>query len=232
MIDYKYMYLIGSLFLLIIWGFIFLKRKDLRKELIFISSIWGILALLIDPIYYLDWWHAETIIKTNIRIESFLCAFASAGIGAVIYSYIFKKRTKIKKSSEKKENQKNWKFFYFMLLFLILFFGSFFILDLNSVYSTIISSIIMILILWVKRTDLIINSLVSGIIFATIALLPYFLIELVSPGWVQASWKMENLSGIMIINTPLEDTIWWFLWGLLLGPSYEYWKEAKEIKLK
>ena len=56
--------------------------------------------------------------------------------------------------------------------------------------------------------------------------------ELITPGVLAHLWYLNNLSGIIILGQPLEDLIWWFFAGAFIGPLYEYWQEAKLIRVR
>lgn len=102
----------------------------------------------------------------------------------------------------------------------------------HSFYAALISVLIPLLIVWFKRRDLILNSILSGIFLVVISLPAYVIPELITPGWISSAWYLENLSGITILKVPLEDLIWFFLAGLFIGPLYEYWQEGKLINKK
>ncbi|MBU4257645.1 hypothetical protein KKC04_04530 [Patescibacteria group bacterium] len=230
--NYQFSYLIGDLTILIIWFVLFFWRKDTRKEMLSISLIFGLAGLIVEFIYTIDWWHPLTITNTLIGIEDFIFGFAVGGVASIIYLQVFKKRLKIKKADKKTEDKKNINFLIIISTLLALFLGSFFVLKFNSFYSSIIAFTIPTLIIWFKRKDLILDSIASGFILMVTSFLFFIIPELITPGWVNSAWFIENLSGIIILKVPLEDIIWFFLAGAFIGPLYEYWQEGKLINLK
>jgi len=225
MVGYTFSYLIGTLALLVIWVILFLQRKDTRKEILIISIVLGFVGLIVDPIYASDWWFPTLITNTIPGIESFLLGFAIGGITTAIYPILFKKKMK-------KENEKiNLNFLFIGGLVIALFLALYFA-GLNSFHAAIPAFLIPTIIIYIKRKDLIINSIVSAILLTIISLLFYLLPELITPGWISATWNFELISGIIILKAPLEDLIWIFMVGLLIGPFYEYWQESKLIKMK
>lgn len=228
--SYQYSYLIGDLVLFAIWLVLFLWRRDVRKEMIILSLIFGFLGILVQFVYINDWWHPLTLTGTRIGIEDFIFGFCVAGIAAVIYEEIFKKKIRIRKKSKKKEIREDINFVFILILGCVLFFGSFYLLRLNSVLASLIGLGVPILLIWIKRMDLILDSLVSGILLM-IASVPAFVIpELITPGVVKNFWFLENLSGVIILKVPLEDLIWFFLAGAYIGPLYEYWREGRLVR--
>jgi hypothetical protein len=227
MIDYRYTYLIGVLLALILWIFFFVTRKNIRKEMLILSLIFGIPGPLAAYVHLIDWWKPITIIGTSIGIEDFLFGFCMGGIAGVIYEYIFNKRVEIKKHKIKNSN-----FIFILGLMFLIYFGSALILKLNTFLSAILSFSVPTLIIWIKRKDLIKNSLISGSLLLIMAALGYNLLNLITPGFFDAFWKFENIGRIIIFNIPLEEHVWYFTFGCFFGPLYEYWKQGKIIKNK
>lgn len=230
MTNYQYSYFIGVIPLIIVWAILFIIRKDTRKIMLLMSTIFGSIGVIAEFIYIIDWWHPLTITNTLIGIEDFIFAFTTSGIASVIYLVFFKK-----KLSEKIQSNNIKSIRHFSTIILVLFgwlFISFFIFGLNSFYSTMIAATVPILYIWYKRKDLIIVSLYSGLLLALISFLAFLLPEMVTPGWIANTWFLENLSGIIILKAPLEDLIWFFFAGLLIGPLYEFSEEIKIIDFK
>jgi hypothetical protein len=227
MIDYKYTYLIGVLLALTIWIFFFVTRKNIRKEMLILSLIFGIPGPLAAYVHLIDWWKPITIIGTSVGIEDFLFGFCMGGIAGVIYEYIFNKRIKIKN-----HKTKNFNFIFLLGLMFFIYFGLTLIFKLNTFVSAVLSFLIPTFIIWIKRKDLIKNSLISGLLLLIMATLGYNLLNLITPGFFDAFWKFENIGKIMILNIPLEEHIWYFAFGCFFGPLYEYWKQGKIIKNK
>lgn len=216
---YTYSYLIADLGLLLIWFALFLLRKDIRKEMLVMSTLFGIAGIFSQYIYTIDWWRPLTITGTRIGIEDFLFGFWVGGISAIIYEELFKKKL------SKRKFKKAFPAYLIILSLLsvgILFGGSFYLLKLNSFYSSLIAFIFPTLFIWLKRNDLILDSLTTGLLLPIIGLVWFWIPEYFTPGWVQGHWLFQNLSGIIILKAPLEDLIWGFAAGAYIGPLYEF----------
>ena len=86
-----YVYLIGSGLYFIVWLFCFIKRKDLRKK-IFFMSLWagflGISEKAFIPAYWVP--QFKTIpLYGEIFLESILFSFFLGGVVAVFYQVLF-----------------------------------------------------------------------------------------------------------------------------------------------
>lgn len=229
MLRFQLSYLIANAALLLVWLLLFLWRKDTHKEMLIISTLFGIAGLASEPIYTIDWWQPLTITGTRVGIEDFLFGFWVGGISAVIYEIVFKKKVRPRKIGT---NYKPINLVTLNIVLALLFFGGFFILRLNSFYASIFAFTPLILFIWIKRSDLIINSLFSGLLLSAVGLLWFWVPELITPGWIKTHWLFENLSGVLILKAPLEDLIWGFLAGAFIGPLYEFWQQVKLINIK
>ena len=229
MVNYQYTYIIGDLIVLGLWLFLFLYRKDTRKEMITLSLIFGMAAIVSSYAYMQDWWKPLTIIETPIGIEDFLFGFAIGGISSVIYEHLSNKRIKIKRA---KEQKRNLNFLFLISLSAAIFFFGFFLFKLNTFISTILAFIVPTLIIYAKRKDLIKDFILSGILTLFIAIVLYSILNLITPGFFDEFWLFQNIGRIIIFKIPLEEIVWFFLAGAFIGPLYEYWKEGKLINVK
>ena len=232
MVSYQYTYLIGDIILLTLWLILFLYRKDTRKEMLIISLIFGFVGPFVEAVYILDWWKPLTITNTSIGIEDFLFGFGIGGVASVIYGHLFNKRVKIKKVKKIKEEKRNLNFLFLISLSMIIFFGGFFILGLNSFIGSILAWIIPTLIIYAKRPDLIKNSILSGVSLLVLSILGYHILNFITPGFFGEFWLFQNIGQKIFLGIPLEEHLWFFVFGAFIGPLYEYWKEGKLINIK
>lgn len=218
-----------GLVFLVFWLALFIWKKDIRKEMLIMSIIFAFAGPLADILYTQDWWHPSTLTNTPIGLEAFFVGFMIGGIASVIYEDIFKKKLKIRKVSKTKEVKSNFGFLFILSISAVLFFGTFYLLKFNSLIATIIALLIPTVIIWIKRKDLIIDSLATGVLLVIVASLIYTVLEFLTPGWIYAFWYFKNIPNIIIFSLPLDDIIWYFLAGLFIGPLYEYWQEGRLI---
>ena len=230
--SYQYTYIIGNLILILLWLALFWWRKDVRKEMLVVSPFFGIIGLLTEYYYIKDWWKPLTITGTAIGIEDFIFGFGIGGVAAVIYEEIFKKKIRVRKISKIKDKERNLNFAVLIGLMAVIFVGTIHLLDFNTFKASVITILFPILVIYIKRKDLIDDSLATAVIVTLLSILGYALLNIISPGFIEEFWLFENIGKIIILGTPLEEIIWFFLIGALIGPLYEYWKEGKLINIK
>lgn len=220
MIDYRFAYLIGNLFICFpIWLILVLSRRDLFKEIIFISLIGAFVGPLSELWYLTDYWKPLLFNNWMIGIEDFLFGFFISGIATSLYEEVFGKRFI-------KRNRKNPRWylgvFPFLILGIILTSILVFGVGINSLYSSAAILIIFSFVIIYKRRDLILDSLLSGILLGMIFILIYLVLLTVFPELINRFWYLDNLSNIFVLRIPVEELIWAFAVGMFVGPIYEF----------
>ncbi len=224
----EYLYLLATLPVLIIWLIFFLLRRDLRKEMIELSILIGVLSVLTSYYWWtVDWWHPPTMTGTRVGIEDFLLGFGMGGIMAVIYEVVVARRYSKRRASSQ------GMYGFFVILFLLaqttqwLFYG----VGITSFYATTTAMILVSAVMLCIRKDLIVDAMVSGFLSAIVSMVFYATIILVSPEWIENTYIFNTLSGIRVVGVPVEEFIFWFLAGMVFGPFYEFWKGLRLKKV-
>jgi len=225
-------WLIFSLILFGIWLIIFIFIKN-RKEMFYVS-LFTMPFGLTEPLFVPEYWNPPSLFnlaaKTGFDIESLIFCFATGGIVSVVYELFF--MVKHKKMSRLEINHKRHKFHSLILVsFPIIFLVLYFFSNLNPIYSAIISMLIFSILTLLCRPDLKKKILLSGILFLIVYFLFFLSFNIIYPYAVERFWNLSVLSGILILEIPLEELIFAFSFGLSWGSIYEYikWYKLKEV---
>ena len=229
---YEYSSLLLDLAYGIIWFAFFFWRKDLRKEMLFISIPFGIIGLSFNIIYVQDWWNPLTITGTIPAIEDFLYGFFLGGIAAVAYEEIYGKRIKSRRESKSSKNRKEISFWLTTLGGIAAFYILYFLFKVNTLIISAAIMLFMVLFILFKRSDLILSSFISGILLVIISIPVYAVVELITPGWIDEFWYFNFFPRSIIAYVPLEDHLFYFLFGAAIGPLYEFWQESRLVDKK
>ena len=217
---YNYLYFIGSLFFLFVWGLFFYLRKDLRKEM-FIMSL---LILPLGPIseywYFKDYWQPELLYPWIINIEDLIFAWSIGGIGAVAYEIFFNK-TLSKRRNQTKNSVLMWFFVLTICAFIV---GK--LLGINSIFASSFAFILCALLILISRKNLWKDILFSGILTALIMFLIYafFLPQIPTNYWHNWLIYGTKYDFLLFGTVPLTELIWGFSWGMAVGALYEFWQ--------
>jgi len=110
--------------------------------------------------------------------------------------------------------------------------AGFYLFNLSSFWATAVSFIATGVILMVLRKDLFWDALGSAFLMALACLPFYFVAMAVSSDWVGITYGNGNLSGRTTMGIPIEELVFFFLFGFLAGPIYEYWQNERLVKGK
>lgn len=224
-ISYKYTYLIGTILFMIPWIAIFITRKDLRKEMIPISLLGGVISVVTGYVWWtIDWWLPQTITGTRVGFEDFILGWANGGVGAVLYETVH--RTRIIQAS----NSDKLKAIY-LVVTIVSFTALFY--TIGGMTTFFASSLALICgIAWVMQTHPQFNKVMvlNGMYMVAISVPVYILCEFVSPGWIHKTWMNENLSGLTVLNIPIEDLYFYLLAGMVTWPMSKIWHKLTLIR--
>jgi len=210
----QYAYIVYSLLVLTVWLVIFLARPNLRKHLLIASALTLPLGPLAEIFYLRDYWQPATV--SIFYLEDILIAFGIGGIGGLFYESLFNANL------HKVYKLAIWPTVILFIagLSLVTFIN---LLGMNSIYSSVIASLVIGSIILKSRSDLIRSALLNGLLVAILILLAEFISFVwLFPGSVAQYWLIKNLSGIQIIGVPLEELLWGFGWGFLSHIVYKF----------
>lgn len=189
-----------------------------------ISGVWVIND------YLKDYWSPQYSVLTDLGpilkefglkvggFEDVLFFFSFSGIAAVLYEEILGE-THFRKTRPQR--------LYFLLIFPAIIFSSFLLIKLlqvtNIIYGEYLGYLLSAVIIWKFRRDLLHQSIIGGLMTGGFFLLFYvFLYIPIFPGIIHKWWVLHQTSGIFVSGVPLEEILWAFFIGLLVGPVYEF----------
>jgi hypothetical protein len=222
--QYRYSYLILALGFLGIWLLLYAWRRDTRRRMRILSAFMAILGPIADTIYVQDWWCPLTFTNTRIGVEPALAGFAIGGISSALYRGVCGRSAVRFVRDARTHLRAGLELVCLISSMIVLLFGSFYLLDINSLASTLIAAVVPLGVMYMKRPDLVPMSLISGGLLVIVAAIVYAFVEVMTPGWVQALWSFQNVPAIIIVSLPLDDIVFYFLTGAVIGPLYEYGK--------
>lgn len=231
--DYRFFYIIWTTIFFLIWLALFIHRKKIRGEMIFMSILFGFGGIISQITHLKDWWRPLTLTKTPIGIEDFIIGFSIGGIASIIYAELYHRKIKMKRLGSKEKDSKyyflgNLFLASFAIVFLMIFYG----LGANSFYSAVIAYLIGIFTIYWFRKDLVADSLVSGIIVLLLGSTIYYFLFMLYPDFIQKFWYLpQNWYSGMFLGIPIGEYIWFFLTGAFIGPLYEFVRLRKFVRV-
>ncbi|MFA5098637.1 MAG: lycopene cyclase domain-containing protein [Candidatus Paceibacterota bacterium] len=225
--SYKYAYITGCLILFLFWLLIFLKRKDLRKEMLW-ASFFGMPLGIIDFFLVPAYWNPDSLFglikKYGVGIESFLFLFIIAGIASVIYEFFWKEKP-VKLIHGGRPH------FWLLLFFSLVFLSTSILFTSKAVYGFMVSCAIGAFIIVYLRRDLWKQVFFSAFALSIFYLGGLVLIKSMFKGLIENFYNFDNICGVLIFGIPLEEVGAAFFAGAFWSTIYEYTKSYRERKL-
>lgn len=232
MLPLKFAYLTGTTVFFIPWLILFWHRKNLRTEMIAMGLISGIASFVTAYFWTIDWWKPVTITGTRIGIEDFILGVSAGGVAVVLYEEIFRKNFYRR---NKLTHGKSLSILIILssLLFVVLIFE----LKFTSFFACISTLSFFCLVLTYLRKDLFFSALINGILMTLVVLPFYYLLIFLFDGFIQKTYPYTTLSGIKITGIPIEELIFWYVFGFMASLFYEYWqglrlRNVPSVKIK
>ncbi len=183
-------------------------------------SVIGIIFALpiFQDMYVTDWWHPNFVFSSAyIKIEDLIFGFSLLGIISSIYSILKSKDIKLLESKSFTLTQK----IIVIIVVFSIFLGLFYIFNLNSFWSSIAGASLGALVIFIKKPRFLKYAVMTGI-FVLVIFIPIYMLSLyINPNFINNEWMLDKLSGVMLLNVPIEEYIWYLFAGLGISALQE-----------
>ena len=200
----QHIYFSGILLYFLIFIIIYIRNKENRKEMLLVGSLFGICGVILSHYAIRDYWHPNYIFKT-FRVEDF---FYGMSYGATITFFphlFFKKTLHVKK--------KLWFLVASAVVTGITFILFLYIYKVNSIVSYIVPLLFVgSLSIYTHKQNLK-YQIYSGLLSTLLTFIIFKLLLLIEPRMFYLYWKIENITGIFILNIPIEEYLFAFMLG-------------------
>lgn len=212
----QYAYLSGDLILITVLLAIYFNRPDLRRGILFISAIGLFFGFSGHYFVNKDYWNPPYLFSKIFAVEDWLYGLSVAGLSASVWKFVARKRY------QAGEKMRFWEVPVFFLIGLAIMLIFNVQLKINSVYVASVYLFVTGVFILIPRRDLWMNSIASGFLTIIVTLFFYAVTLSIDPNFIHSHWLLNNLSGILVLNIPLEEYIFAFCWGFVAGSVYEY----------
>lgn len=214
---YHYAYLTGAIIIFPLWIILLMIRKAHRHIMILVGLYVVLLAIPLEFIWFLkDYWNPLKYISVfEFTFQESIFAFFIGGIVSTIYIVPY-------------TDNRHFIIINFLLPIGILIISMLLftnIFRLNSIYSCDIGFGLTTLMILYRKPILIKKSILSGFLMMVISIIGYTILLTVYPNLINDWWQLKNISGILFLGIPIEEIIWFLLFGLSIGPIYNFWSE-------
>ncbi len=224
MIPENLIWFVWSLGLVAIWLVVYILRKDARKRMLWASILTTPFGLT-EPLFVPEYWNPPSLFdlaqRTGFDIESLIFCFGIGGLGVVMYDLIFKVEH-VEMDWSEKHSQRHRLHFWTLISPVLIFLPLHIWTSMNPIYSSGLAMFFASLAALWCRPDLKKKIWIGGLIFMAFYFVYFFLLDTASPGYVDRVWTLGVLSGIRILNVPIEELLFAFTFGMLWSSYYEH----------
>ncbi len=227
----KLIWFVWSLGLVAIWLVVYIIHKDARKRMLRASLLTMPFGLT-EPLFVPEYWNPPSLFdlaqRTGFDIESLIFCFGIGGLGIILYDLVFKVEP-VEMDWTEKHSKRHRFHFWTLLSPVFIFLPLHFWTSLNPIYSSGIAMFIAGLAALWCRPDLKKKIWVGGLLFTAFYFVYFFLLDTFSPGYVERVWTLDAISGIRILNIPIEELLFAFTFGMLWSSYYEHlsWRKLQ-----
>lgn len=226
----RYAWFIWSLGFLVAWAGVYLARPRMRKQMLRVS-LWTMPLGLTEPLFVPEYWNPPSLFdlaqRTGFDLESLVFCFAIGGIGTVLYEALLPSRHVA--MTHKERSHPRHRFHLFALTSPVwVFLPLLFLTSWNPIYSGILAMFAGAMASLLCRPDLKFKIWVGGGIFLLLYFVFFKLLDWALPGFVEEVWTLSALSGLMILDIPLEEYLFALTFGMMWSSLYEhiFWQKV------
>ncbi len=186
---------------------------------------------LTEPIFVPRYWAPPSLfdlaLRTGFDIESLIFSFGIGGVGAVLYNTITGSHFEHVDEAYKRlplHRHHAWAIAAPFIAFPVLYFFPW-----NPIYPSFVAMIIGAIATLLCRPDLNRKTWIGGALFTGYYWIFVEGLELLSPGYVERVWNLSDLSGVMVLNAPLEELVFAFTFGLYWAGVYDHFTWRKSV---
>ncbi|MEY4731685.1 MAG: hypothetical protein RL681_631 [Candidatus Parcubacteria bacterium] len=222
--PYRYAYITGCSILLVFWLLVFLKRKNLRRELLW-ASLWGLPFGFIDYFLVPTYWNPDSLFgliqRYGVGIESFVFLFAMTGIASVIYDFVEHKEP-VKASHSRHSH------YYLLFSVAFAYVAMSIMFPQRAIYNLMIAGAVGAAVVAYFRRDLWKHMCVSACMFSVLYFGVFVVVSAIFKGFVEHAYDLRHTWGILVLGVPLEEIGVAFFAGAFWSVIYEYTKAYRE----
>ena len=219
-------YLLGLLFFLPLWIFLYWTRPRSRREMLVVGISAGMATVIFSHFFALhNYWDPPYLFGRPYIFEDFLYGFIYLGIASELGEAILRRRDRTPTNIGTAALLK------IILLPTLVALPIFYIIslfpDMNAILPYLLVPALFGFGVCVMRPDLIIVSLVNAIAVTVLTSAAFYIALLIESSSIDLYWKTENLSGILWLNIPIEEYLFAFTVAFGISNSYEYFTDTQ-----
>ncbi len=223
-ISIQYVWLLWAGAFLIPWLLLYWRFPQFRRVMLW-ASLFTTPFGLTEPLFVPEYWSPPSLfdlaMRTGFDIESLIFCFGIGGVGAVLYNVITGQVPQPVSLRERQHARHRYHWLAVSAPFIAfpLFYLAF---DWNPIYPSIAAMLIGGIATVLCRPDLSRKVFIGGFLFLGYYALFILALEWSVPGYIGQVWNIDAISGLSLIEIPVEELLFAFSFGLYWAGLYEH----------
>jgi len=205
------------------WGLLYIgfpRHRNVMRWASVFTAPFG----LTEPIFVPEYWSPPSLFnlarRTGFDLESVVFSFGIGGVAAVLYSILA--GTRLKAVDELSKHVPRHRYHKWALAVPFLGFPVLYAFPWNPIYPAVTAMVLGAVATGLCRPDLKRKTWVGGVLFLAYYWVFVEGLELLSPGYVEQVWNLPDLTGVLVLNSPLEELLFAFAFGMYWSGVYEH----------
>lgn len=207
----RFTYLFGNLALLVVWTVFWLRMQGRRTEMLHVGVLTTVLALPFAPWLLRQWWQPATMTGTLLGVEDLLFLFLWGGIAAAADDFVL--------GPPRRHDGGDWRRILPVFAFFFILFIGLQLLGVHMWVAWTAAALTGAAVILAQRPVLWKRSLASAAVCTLVGVVWFVTLHLHDPAFIDW-YHLDRLTGILMFYGPVEDYVWAFTSGLLIGPLW------------
>ncbi len=216
-----------------VWLILFVLKPHLRRQMLWVS-LFTMLTGLAEPIFVPRYWNPPSLFNLSSTIhfdlESLIFSWGTGGIGTALYESLLNAEHR-KMVAAELQRERRWLHFASLCVLPVVSILLLAFTDLNPIYCVSAGLFAGAIAAVICRPDLGQNTILGGLLFASLYFVLFFSIVMVAPSFLNA-WNLPALSGVVVLGVPLEEIMFALAFGMMWSGVYEHVRHYTLKKLK
>jgi hypothetical protein len=227
----QYVWLIWASAFLLPWALLYLMFPAHRRAMWW-ASLFTMPFGLTEPLFVPDYWNPPSLFdlaqRTGFDVESLVFCFGIGGVAAVLHDVVARRRSVAVVHGERRSARHRHHRAALAAPFLV--FPILSPLPWNPIYPGIVAMAAGAVATVLCRPDLLAKSWIGGLLFLVYYSIFLTGLEWTAPAYIERTWNLEALSGIVLLRMPVEELLFAVAFGLYWSGVYEHftWRRTAQ----
>lgn len=221
--PYRYVWLVWASAFLAVWALLYALFPRQRRAMRW-ASLYTAPFGLSEPLFVPAYWNPPSVFdlaqRTGFDLESLIFSFAIGGVGSVLHNVVTGARLEVVPAVERHRHHHHWHrpalLTPFVTLPVLLAFPW------NPIYPAMLALAAGALATVACRPDLKLKTLVGAVLFLGYYLVFMLALNAFVPGYIEQVWNLSALSGLRVLEVPVEELGFGLAFGAYWAGVYEH----------